>query len=181
MSFVLPILPSTRLAKPPLPRIALAALAIGAVVLPSVPASAQYWAYPPGRVAVAGPWAGGYYGPRYGWGGGYYRPAYYGGYYRGYYPYRPYRGGGGGALAAGLIGGLALGAIASAAANPYYASPYYYPQPAYYRRPYYAAPYYAAPAYRTVTYAPARSCFFERRQVVNRYGRVVLRRVQVCY
>jgi len=74
--------------------------------------------------------------------------------------YRRHRGGWdrGGAVAAGLIGGLALGAIASAAANPYYG-------PAYYR-----------PAY----YAPPR-CVFERRRVVNPYGRVVVRRIRTCY
>jgi hypothetical protein len=89
----------------------------------------------------------GFYGPRYG-----YRPAYYGG----YYPYRSYRRGfNGGAVAAGLIGGLALGAIASAATNPYYYSPAYY--------------------------TPARTCYVERRRVVNRYGRVGIRRVQTCY
>ena len=97
----------------------------------------------------------GFYAPRYG-----YRPAYYGGrYYGGYYPYRSYRRGfNGGAVAAGLIGGLALGAIASAA-NPYYYGGYY------------------SPAY----YAPARTCYVERRRFVNRYGRVGIRRVQTCY
>src|SRR5918997_3319488 len=78
-----------------------------------------------------GGWRGGYYSPRYGggWRGGYYGPRYGGGWRGGYYGPRygwgyPYRYGyyrgydGGGAVAAGLIGGLALGAIASAAANP---------------------------------------------------------------
>jgi len=63
-----------------------------------------------------GPYYGGhgYYGPPpvYSWGG----PAYYG--YPGYY--------GGGALAAGIVGGLALGALA--------ARPYYHPRRIY--RPY---------------------------------------------
>ncbi|HZH52738.1 MAG TPA: hypothetical protein VEZ16_12745 [Microvirga sp.] len=101
-------------------------------------------------------WGGGPrwgYGPR--WGGGY-RSAYWGpryGYYG--YPYRYRRGWDGGAVAAGLIGGLALGAIASAATNPYYYSPAYY--------------------------APTQTCFIERRRIVNRYGRVVVRRVQTCY
>lgn len=84
-------------------------------------------------------------------------------YYRyGYRPYRygysrPYyyrRGYSGGALAAGLIGGLALGSLA----NPYYYPPYYY---------------------RPAFYGPR--CVLERRRVVNRYGRRVWRRVQVCY
>ncbi|WP_445502752.1 hypothetical protein [Microvirga sp. G4-2] len=84
----------------------------------------------------------GYYGPRYG-------------YYR--YPYRHYyrRGYGGGAVVAGLIGGLTLGALA----NPYYGY-----GPAYYR-----------PAY----YGPR--CVIERRRVINRYGHYVRRRVEVCY
>jgi hypothetical protein len=58
-----------------------------------------------------------YFGPRRYYGG--YRPAYYGYRRYGYYPYRPYyyhRGYGGGAVAAGFLGGLALGALA----NPYY-------------------------------------------------------------
>ena len=59
---------------------------------------------------------------------------------------------------AGLIGGLALGAITSAAANPYYYGGY-------------------SPAY----YSPARTCYVERRRIVNRYGRVGIRRVQTCY
>jgi hypothetical protein len=107
-----------------------------------------------------------YYAPRY-YGGG--RSVYYGprrsyGYgprrYYGYgYPYGYYRRPNyGGAIAAGVIGGLALGAIASAAANPYYGSGYY------------------RPAY----YAPPR-CVFERRRVVNPYGRVVVRRIRTCY
>jgi hypothetical protein len=89
-----------------------------------------------------------YFGPRYyGYRSVYYGPRRYG------YPYRYYRRSNGGAFAAGLFGGLALGAIASAAANPYY-----------------------APAY----YAPPR-CFFERRRIVNPYGLVVVRRVRTCY
>jgi hypothetical protein len=104
-----------------------------------------------------------YYGPRYYRGyRGYYRPAYYGRRYYGGYPYRYYRRGNrGGAVVAGLIGGLALGTIASAAANPYYYSPAYYP----YYRPAYFGP----------------RCVLERRRVVNRYGRLVWRRIEVCY
>jgi hypothetical protein len=109
---------------------------------------------PPGAYAPR------YYGRRaYG-----YRPAYYGRRYYGGYPYGYYRRGygyNGGAVAAGVIGGLALGAIASAASNPYY----YGYGPGYYR-----------PAY----YAP-RSCVVERRRVVDRYGRVVVQRVRTCY
>jgi hypothetical protein len=171
-----------------------AALALGGtVVLQPAPASAQvttaprvfYRGVPIGGVGVARPafgvrpvargfyggprygwgggWRRGYYGPRYGWGGGW-RGGYYGPGYGGWgYPYRYgyYRGyDGGGAVAAGLIGGLALGAIASAAANPYY---------------------YPSPYYRPAYYQPSRTCFTERRRIVNRYGRAVVRRVQTCY
>jgi hypothetical protein len=105
--------------------------------------------------------AGAYYGPGYGWGGGYrganWGPRY-GGYYRyGGYPYGYYGrsyDNGGGAVAAGLIGGLALGAIANAATRPSY------------RRAYY-------PAYN--------NCFFERRRIVTRNGNAVFRRVRTCY
>ncbi len=99
----------------------------------------------------------GFYGPRYG-----YRPYY--GYRRYGYPYGYYRRGygyGGGAIAAGLIGGLALGSIASAAANPYY-----YGWPGYYR-----------PAY----YSYGGNCVVERRRIVNRYGRVAIQRIETCY
>lgn len=135
-----------------------------------------------GRVPYYRPVAGGYRGPVYGsgWRGAYYGrpivgPRYYGGYYPyrryygGYYPYRRYYGGyypsgyyggyyGGGALAAGLIGGLALGAITAS-------QPYYYPG-AYYRPTYY-------PTYNT--------CFYERRRVVLKSGKAVIRRVRSCY
>jgi len=99
------------------------------------------------------------WGPYYRGGYGYAPRAYYGprvyrGYRYGYYR-RPYYGG---AVAAGIVGGLALGAIAVAAANPYHGPGYY------------------APAY----YPPPR-CVFERRRVVNPYGRVVVRRIRVCY
>ncbi|SCY48080.1 hypothetical protein [Microvirga guangxiensis] len=105
------------------------------------------------RAYYGRPYRSAYYGRRA------YRPAYYGRRYYGGYPYGYYRRGyGGGAVVAGLIGGLTLGALAS----PYYAAPYY--GPGYYR-----------PAY----YAPR--CVLERRRVINRYGRPIWRRVQVCY
>jgi hypothetical protein len=149
-----------------------AAVAFGAVAIQPDPASAQRYRYgavqrvsygpnvyyrPVGVRSYAPRYYGGYrsanYGPRY-YGG--YRSAYYGPRYYGGYPYRYYRRGyNGGAVAAGLIGGLALGAIASAAANPYY--------------------------YRPAYYAPTTTCFTERRRIVNRYGRVTVRRVQTCY
>jgi hypothetical protein len=107
--------------------------------------------------------AGDTYAPRFG--GRAYGPpgAYYGRRYYGGYPAYGYRRGygyyNGGAVAAGLVGGLALGAIAGAASNPYYYGPGYY-----------------RPAY----YAPGR-CVVERRRVVNRYGRVVFQRIRTCY
>ena len=167
-----------------------AALAFGGVVaFQPEPASAQpanspYWygGYA-GSFGYRPAVGGGYYGNRYGayggYGGGYgYRRAYYGGgyrpYYGGYRPYYGYRGAyygggypyyrrgwdGGGAVAAGLIGGLALGTVAAAATNPYY---------------------YGTGYHRPAYYAPASSCVTERRRIVNRYGRVVVRRVQTCY
>lgn len=67
---------------------------------------------------------------------------------------------GGGALAAGIIGGLAVGAIVgSAAANPYYA-----PGPAYYG---------PAPAY----YGPA--CYWTHQRFWDGYG-WRMQRVRVC-
>lgn len=123
------------------------------------------------RYRSARPYHGGYYrGPAYrsAYYGrrpyyarrGYYRPAYYG--YRRYggRPYRYYyrRGYDGGAAAVGLIGGLALGTIAGAVTGPFYYGPRYY---------------------RLAYYAPR--CVLERRRVINRYGRRVWRRVEVCY
>jgi hypothetical protein len=119
------------------------------------------YGYRPGVIARPGfgryggayrPFYGGYYGR--GWG----YPNY--GYYRrgwgypnyGYYRRRYY----GGALAAGLIGGLALGSIAS----------YGYGYPAYgYGYPYYGA---------------GQDCYMVRRRYVAPRGRVLVRRVWVC-
>lgn len=103
---------------------------------------------------VAGP--RGVYGPRYG-----YAPRYgYGGYYGGYRRYNP-----GPALAAGLVGGLALGAIA-AGSSPYYGAGYGYPA--------YGAPvYYQPPAYYG-------RCYWTNRRVYDAWGYAHLRRVQVC-
>jgi hypothetical protein len=80
-----------------------------------------------------------FYGPGY-------RYGYYGGYWPGY-RYRPYNGG---AVAAGLVGGLALGALAATAAQPYY----------------------AAPAYGR--------CWIERRRVADAWGNLYVRPVRVC-
>jgi hypothetical protein len=124
---------------------------VGAMAVQPVPAEAQprWGPYYRGGHGFA-PRA--YYGPR-NYPGYRYGPRYYGNPY-GYYRRPNY----GGAVAAGVVGGLALGAIAGAAANPYYG-------PVYDRPVYYAPP----------------GCVFERRRVVNPYGRVVIRRVQTCY
>ena len=85
------------------------------------------------------------------------------GYYGGYYPaYRPYyrRHDVGGAVAAGLIGGLALGALA--------AGSYGYGYPAVYGGSY-APAFYDAP-----------TCYVVRRRSIDPWGRVVLTRTQVC-
>ncbi len=91
----------------------------------------------------------GYYGPRYG--------------YRGYRGYRN----NGGAVAAGLIGGLALGAIAANSYN--------------YNYGYAPVSYDYAPSYG---YAPVSygygGCTIERRVRINRFGERVIRDVEVC-
>lgn len=115
-------------------------------------------------IVSSAPAEAGYYGHRYGGYGGYY-----GGGYRhaGYYGYRPYyrRGYGGGAVAAGLIGGLAVGAIAASASQGYgYGYPAYgYGQPVAYGYPAYSS-----------------ECYVVRRKFVNQWGDLVIRREQVC-
>lgn len=99
--------------------------------------SGGMWLAGPSPAAAQGPITSGtyaqYYGHYGGWGG--YRRPYYGGYYGRPYAYgprygygyygnrygRPYyrRRSNGGAIAAGIIGGLALGAIAAQAAPAY--------------------------------------------------------------
>ena len=121
----------------------LAALTLGGAMLASTaPAEAQW----------RGGWrGGGWHGAVWRGGGWGYRPAYWGGYRRHW---------GGGAVAAGLVGGLALGALA--------ARPYYYG---------YGYPYYGA------TYAPVAyggDCWIERRVRINRWGERVIRNIQVC-
>ena len=80
------------------------------------------------------------------------------------------RGPGAGAVAAGVVGGLALGALAAGAARPYYGrDPYYYgPGPAYVMEEDLPPP----PRYRL-------RCWFEREDVWDGYG-YVPRRVRVC-
>ncbi len=63
------------------------------------------------------------------------------------------------AIAAGVLGGLAIGAIAAGAAHPGY-----YPAPVYDPEPVYPAPVYGGPA----AYAP--DCRVERRAVFDRAG-----------
>ena len=75
--------------------------------------------------------------------------------YRHYHRRRPDVGG---AVAAGVIGGLALGALA---ARPAYSPPAY---PTYYGSPVYDAP----------------SCYTVRRRFVDDWGRVIIRREEVC-
>ena len=123
-----------------------AALALGGATLATTSADAQVY-YGTGAYYGGSPYYGrGYWGgPRPG--GWYPRGAYYGG-----YPYYRRRSNAG-AVAAGVVGGLALGAIAANAARP----AYYYPAP-----------------------AVASSCWTERRRGYDRFGRLVISRVQVC-
>ncbi len=66
---------------------------------------------------------------------------------------------GGGDLAAGLLGGLAVGTLfGSAAAQPRYYVPYYVPAP---------------------VYVPAPRCWFERQHVWDGYG-YIIEDVRVC-
>ena len=66
----------------------------------------------------------------------------------------------GGAIAAGVIGGLAVGAIIGSQAN---------------------RGYYGGPGYYESGYQPSyRECHMERQQVEDGYGNVRIRRVRVC-
>ena len=81
------------------------------------------------------------------------------------------RGPGAGAVAAGVVGGLALGALAAGAARPYYygRDPYYYgPGPAYVMEEDLPPPPRVRPR-----------CWFEREDVWDGYG-YVPRRIRVC-
>ena len=143
-----------------------AAMVLGGALLTSVPAEAG---------ARTGTWRNGMVaGPRgVVYNGGYaYRPARYG-----------YRGGGyyrrnnGGVIAAGLIGGLALGALASAPAYSYPA--YSYPAYSYPNYPYSAYPA-SYPGYYGNGYYAAPACYTVPRRFVDAWGRVFVRRTQVC-
>jgi hypothetical protein len=72
-----------------------------------------------------------------------------------------YAGGNGGAVAAGVVGGLAVGAIVGSQAN----------------RGYYGGPGYYESCYQTVY---GGGCHIERQQVEDGYGRIHIRRVRVC-
>ncbi len=71
---------------------------------------------------------------------------------------------GGGAVAAGVIGGFAAGALIAGAGRPYYYGPYYG----------YAPAYYGGPAY----YGPP--CYWQRQRFWDGYSWRI-RRVRVCY
>jgi hypothetical protein len=115
--------------------VAAAMLAGGSIAVSTTPAEAG---------ASTGTWryAQGY---RYG-----YRGA-----YRPYYGYRRYNRGG--AVAAGVATGLALGALGAAAASPYYGYPAYGPAPVY-----------------------SGDCYWVNRRAYDPWGNLVIRRVQVC-
>ena len=135
-----------------------AALTLGGATLSTAtPTQAQPVYYPTGT-QWGGHWGGsphwrGHWGGHWGGGWGWHRPV--GFYPRHHYPYHYgyyRRRSNGGAVAAGLIGGFALGALAASAARP----AYYYPA--------------------TV----ATTCWIERRRAYDRWGRLVIQRVQVC-
>jgi len=113
---------------------------------------------------------------RRGWGG----PGYAAKYNHGY-PGRYYarRGNNGGAVAAGIIGGLALGALAASAAS----SPAYGYAPGYYAPPPPAPRYYGRPAYAGWSgYDDGwGQCRIVRQRVVDNWGYVRVRPVRVCY
>lgn len=138
----------------------------GLIVATAAPAEAQY------RRGWGGP---GFAGPGYA-GRGYAGPRYNRGYYGGYYGRRNNAGG---AIAAGIIGGLALGALAASATPSYgYAPGYYAPPPQrYYARPAYRPAYAGWDAYDDGW----GQCRIVRRRVVDNWGYVRVRPVRVCY
>jgi hypothetical protein len=140
-----------------------AAMVLGGTLLTSAPAQAGAGTGTWRNGMVAGPYGVGYYR---GYG---YRPARYG--YRPARAYRRYNNGG--AVAAGLIGGLALGALAAAPAYSYPA----YSYPAY---SYPAYPATAYPGYDGTGYYGGTVCYPVNRRFVDGWGRVFVRRTQVC-
>jgi len=78
-------------------------------------------------------------------------------------PAPAFAGGNGGAIAAGVVGGLAVGAIVGSQVNRnYYGGPTYVDQPAYA----------VAPGYG--------GCHTERQEFQDRYGNIRVRRIRVC-
>lgn len=144
------------------------AVAIGGMILTTAaPAEAQY------RRGWAGH-GGGWGAHGGGWGG---RP--YGRGYPGAYHGR--RSNAGGAIAAGIIGGLALGALAASATQSYgyggYRQGYYAPPPRYVRRVHYRA----APVGWAGYDDGWDQCRIVRRRVVDSWGYVRVRPVRICY
>ncbi|SFK56514.1 hypothetical protein [Methylocapsa palsarum] len=127
----------------------LAALVFSASIAAPTPAEAWY------RGGWGGGWRG---GPGWGWGGGW-RGGWGGGGWGGGW------GWGGPALAAGVLGGLALGSVAAAA--PYYGYSYPYGYSAY---PYAAYPYAGYP-YGGYAYAAPRRLCRVRSPVFDAWGR----------
>ncbi|WP_406853660.1 hypothetical protein ABEG18_13945 [Alsobacter sp. KACC 23698] len=129
----------------------LAASALAAVAAFTLPAEAAW------RGGGAGFRPGGFHGGAWRGGGWGYRGGGWG--YRGGY----WRGGGWGApVAAGLVGGLALGALAA----PAYGYGYGYPGYGYGYAPAYVGGY--------------GTCYIERQRVYDAWGRMFIRRVRVC-
>ncbi len=141
------------------------AVAMGGMIIASAqPAEAQ--------------WRRGGWGGHGGYGGAHYGRGYHGGYYG-------RRNNAGGAIAAGIIGGLALGALAASAQPSYaYGGGYGY-APGYYAPPppprYYARPTYYRQAYSGWAEDDWGECRIVRRRVVDGWGYVRVRRVRVCY
>jgi hypothetical protein len=141
------------------------AVAIGGMILATAaPAEAQY------RRGWAGH-GGGWAGHGGGWGGRNYGRVYHG-----------RRGNAGGAIAAGIIGGIALGALAASATQSYghagYRQGYYAPPPRYrVRRIHYRA----APVGWSGYDDGWGQCRIVRRRVVDNWGHVRVRPVRICY
>ena len=116
---------------------------------------------------------------RGGWGGGWgWRRSYYGGGWGGGWGWRrPYYGGGGGALAAGLIGGLALGTLAASAGSYYgYGYPSYGYGYGYYPSSYSYPGYYGTSYYGTSYGLGYGSAYWASGKRVHKHGRKHVRR-----
>jgi len=147
------------------------AVAIGGMILTTAaPAEAQYRR---GWAGHGGNWAG--HGG--GWGGRQYGRGYPG-------VYHGRRSNAGGAIAAGIIGGLALGALAASASQSYghggygYRQGYYAPPPRYRVRRTYYRPAYAGWSSYDDGWG---QCRIVRRRVVDNWGHVRVRPVRICY